>query len=77
MDIAAEVKRGDIIEALELASVENSAYFDTETGEVYTVSGEERELAEDEAPLEEIPDWELKQMAIDWCDENGIRYREN
>ena len=76
MDMAAEVKLGEIIEALELASDESSAYFDTETGEVCTVSAEELELAEDETPLEAIPEWEreLVEIAKKVREEEGTRY---
>lgn len=74
--MAAEVKLRDIVGALELASDESSAYLDKETGEVYTVSHDDLAYAEDETPLEEIPEWEreLVEIAKKIQQEEGARY---
>ena len=58
MDMAAEVRLNDIIDALESASDESSWYVDVVTGEMSVVTEEEFSLAEDETPPEDIPKWQ-------------------
>jgi hypothetical protein len=57
--MAAEVKLGLIIEALEMADDSVSSYMEVETGEVRPITEEEFDLAEDpQAVIEELPDWQ-------------------
>jgi hypothetical protein len=54
----------DVIEALELAGDEVSHYLDPDTGEITMVTGEERDLVEedDEESLEDLPDWQKETL---------------
>jgi hypothetical protein len=57
--MAAEVKLGLIIEALEMADDSVSSYMEVETGEVRPITEEEFDLAEDpQTVIEELPDWQ-------------------
>jgi hypothetical protein len=52
------VKLKDIIEGLEFLTEEDSSYLNTVTGEVVYVTTEELGAAEEDAPLEDFPDWQ-------------------
>ena len=54
--MAVKVKLRDIIDALESAGDEHSFWLDRETGEVRRLSDEVVDIAEEETPLEEIPE---------------------
>ena len=54
--MAVKVKLKDIIDALEFAGDEHSFWLDRETGEVRRLTDEVVDLAEEETPLEEIPE---------------------
>src|SRR5262249_40414102 len=55
---ALRVKLKDIIEGLEFQADECFAYLNTTTGEVISVTTEELRAAEEEAPLEDFPEWQ-------------------
>jgi len=52
------VKLDDIIEALEAQSDENCAFLNKKTGEVVLISQEEQNAAENDGPIEDLPDWQ-------------------
>ena len=54
--MAVKVKLKDIIDALESAGDEHSFWLDRETGEVRRLTDEVVDFAEEETPLEEIPE---------------------
>jgi Uncharacterised protein family (UPF0158) len=56
--MAVPVKLKDIIEGLEFLTDEGGSYLNTVTGEVVYVTTEELRAAEEEAPLEDFPDWQ-------------------
>ena len=55
---ALRVKLSDIIEGLEFQSDECFSYLNTATGEVVSVTTEELRAAEEDAPLEDFPEWQ-------------------
>lgn len=55
--MAAKVKLSDIIDALELAGDEHSFWLDRETGEVRMLTDEVVDYAEEDTPIEQIPEW--------------------
>jgi Uncharacterised protein family (UPF0158) len=72
-----EVKLGVIIEALEMADDSISSYLDVETGEVYSITEEEFDFAEDpKTDVEELPDWqrEAVKLARSIQQQEGKRY---
>jgi len=58
------VKLHDIIEGLEFQSDESSSFLNTKTGEVILMTDYAMQAAEDDEPLEELPDWERDLVAI-------------
>jgi hypothetical protein len=74
------VKLDEIIEGLEFQSDERHSFLDKRIGKVVSMSDEEMQAAEDDEPIED--DWykhphdALKQIAIEWCQENGIQFEE-
>src|SRR4029450_159011 len=58
------VKLSDIVEGLEFQSDESFSYLNTTTGEVVSVTTEELRAAEEEAPLEDFPDWQHDAIRI-------------
>ena len=61
---ALRVKLSDIIDGLEFQSDESFSYLNTTTGEVVSVTTEELRAAEEEAPLEDFPDWQHDAIRI-------------
>jgi hypothetical protein len=55
---ALRVKLADILEGMDFQSDERSSYLNTMTGEVVSITDEELRAAENDAPLEEFPDWQ-------------------
>jgi len=53
-----QVKLKDIIEGLAFQADECFSYLNTTTGEVVSVTTEELRAAEENAPLEDFPDWQ-------------------
>ncbi len=75
--MAAEVKLDTIIEALEMADDLISSYLDVETGEVYSITEEEFDLAEDpQTAIEDLPNWqrEAVKLARNIQEQEGKRY---
>jgi hypothetical protein len=72
-----EVKLGVIIAALEMADDANSSYLDVETGEVFSITEEEFDIAEDpKTDVEELPDWQRQavKLARSIQQQEGKRY---
>ena len=61
---ALQVKLKDIIEGLEFQADEWFSYLNTTTGEVVSVTTEELRAAEEEAPLEDFPEWQHEAIRI-------------
>jgi len=59
-----KVKIKDIIDAMEMQFDEYTTYLNIKTGEVVTVSHEECNCAENDEPVEELPDWQQEQINI-------------
>jgi Uncharacterised protein family (UPF0158) len=51
----------EVIEAMEITSDDCVSYLDQDTGEIITVTEEQRHLAEDES-LEDIPEWQREML---------------
>ena len=58
------VKLSDIIEGLEFQSDECFSYLNATTGEVVSVTTEELRAAEEEAPLDDFPEWQHDAIRI-------------
>jgi len=58
------VKLTDIIEGLELQSDEHFSSLNMRTGEVVVVTREELRAAEEDAPLEDFPEWQHDALRI-------------
>jgi hypothetical protein len=56
--MTAEVSLQDIVAAMDLPNAEWASYLDPETGEIVTVTDEDRRLLEEPADVEELPDWQ-------------------
>jgi len=62
-----EVKLKDIIEEMEIQSIESRSFLNIKTGEIMLVTSEDLRAAEDEKPFEHLPEWEQenRMTAID------------
>ena len=61
--MAAVISLREVIEALEMQSDDCVSYLDPDTGEIITVTLEERELAEEtEESLEDVPEWQRQML---------------
>jgi hypothetical protein len=58
------VKLDDIIEGLESQSDESSSFLDKKTGEVILMTDYAMRAAEENEPLEDVPDWERELVLI-------------
>jgi hypothetical protein len=58
------VKLSDIIEGLEFQSDESSSFLNKKTGEVVLMTDYAMRAAEDNEPLEDLPDWERDLVSI-------------
>ncbi|MHC4203269.1 MAG: UPF0158 family protein [Planctomycetota bacterium] len=67
------VKLSDIIDGMESQSDESSSYLNTKTGEVVLMTDYAMRAAEDDEPLEDVPDWEreLVEIAREIINETG------
>jgi hypothetical protein len=61
---ALRVKLSDIVEGLDFQSDESFSYLNTTTGEVVSVTTEELRAAEEDAPLDDFPDWQHDAIRI-------------
>jgi hypothetical protein len=59
--MATVISLRDVIEAMEITGDDCVSYLDPETGEIITVTEEERHLAEDES-LEDVPEWQREML---------------
>jgi Uncharacterised protein family (UPF0158) len=62
--MAARVKLSDIVDGIDSQSDESSSFLNKKTGEVVFISDYEMRAAEDDAPIEDFPDWEQDQVRI-------------
>jgi hypothetical protein len=60
--MSVKVKLSEIVEALSIQRSDWQSYLDPETGEVVTVTDEEREMIEDGEDEDNLPDWQLEMM---------------
>jgi len=58
------VKLSDIIEGMQFQSDESSSFLNNKTGEVVLMTDYAMQAAEDDEPLEDMPDWEQELVAI-------------
>jgi hypothetical protein len=56
--MALPVKLQDVIEAMDITGEEHSQYLDRRTGEIFMVTNEEMEAAEEDELISEYPDWQ-------------------
>jgi hypothetical protein len=61
--MTAEVSLQDIVAAMDLPNAEWVSYLDPETGEIVTVTDEDRRLLEEAADVEKLPDWQQDTVA--------------
>ena len=61
---ALRVKLSDLIEGMDFQSDEQSSFLNLTTGEVVSVTDEELCAAENDAPLEDFPDWQHDAIRI-------------
>jgi hypothetical protein len=59
--MASVISLREVIAALEVASDDCASYLDPDTGEIITVTEEERHLAEDES-WEDAPEWQREML---------------
>jgi hypothetical protein len=59
-----QVKLSDLIEGMDFQSDERSAFLNLTTGEVVSVTDEELRAAENDAPLEDFPEWQHDAIRI-------------
>jgi hypothetical protein len=59
--MATVISLREVIEAMEITGDDCVSYLDPETGEIITVTEEERHLAEDES-LEDVPEWQREML---------------
>ena len=62
--MAVQIKLKDIIEGLEFLTDEGTSYLNATTGEVVYITMEELRAAEEDAPLEDFPDWQHDAIRI-------------
>ena len=62
--MATRVKLDEIIDGLESQSDESSSFLNKKTGEVVLMTDYVMQAAEDDEPLEDLPDWERDLVAI-------------
>lgn len=54
----------DVVDEMEMASDEITAYLNIKTGEVVSISDEDRSLAESEEEDAKLQDWQVEQVAL-------------
>jgi hypothetical protein len=60
--MTAEVSLEEIVGAMDLPNQEWVSYLDPETGEIVTVTDEDRRLVEEAVDPEELPDWQQEML---------------
>ena len=61
---ALRVKLSDLIEGMDFQLDESFSYLNTATGEVVAVTTEELRATEEDAPLDNFPEWQHDAMAV-------------
>jgi hypothetical protein len=61
---AIRVKLADLIEGMDFQSDDRSSYLNLTTGEIVSITEEELRAAENDAPLEDFPDWQHDAIRI-------------
>jgi hypothetical protein len=56
--MAARVKLHDVIEAMDLPDQGWKSYLNRDTGEIVTITDEDRALVEDDSDVDRLPDWQ-------------------
>jgi hypothetical protein len=56
--MAVRIKLRDVIDAMDLPNQDWESYLNRDTGEIVTVTDEDRALVEDDADLNDLPDWQ-------------------
>jgi hypothetical protein len=59
-----QVKLQDILEGMDFQSDEHSSFLNLTTGEVVSITDEELRAAENDAPLEDFPEWQHDAIRI-------------
>ncbi|RME69523.1 MAG: hypothetical protein D6778_00370, partial [Nitrospirae bacterium] len=59
-----KVKLKDIAEAIDAQSVDLHCFLNTKTGELVFVTDDDFRAAEDDIPLEDLPEWQEEQIMI-------------
>ncbi len=60
----ATVKLSDIVDGMEMQHQEMHQYLHVPSGKIYPISDEEFQYAENEEPLDDIPDWQRESVEI-------------
>jgi hypothetical protein len=60
--MALVVSLRDVADALDMPSSEWTAYLNTATGQIITISDEDRRLAEEDVDLEQLPAWQRDEL---------------
>jgi Uncharacterised protein family (UPF0158) len=60
--MTARVKLREVIEAMDLPNQDWQSYLNPDTGEIVTVADEDRALVEDDADIDELPDWQRETL---------------
>lgn len=61
--MATRVKLRDVIDAMDLPNQDWQSYLNRDTGEIVTVTDEDRDLADADVDPEELPDWQRQAFA--------------
>jgi hypothetical protein len=60
--MSVRVKLSDVIEALNLSKPDWQSYLNPDTGEIVTVTDEEREIIEGDQDSDDLPDWQREMI---------------
>lgn len=52
----------DVVDEMDVSSDEHTAYINRKTGELITLTQEDRSLVEDEEPFENLPEWQQEML---------------
>jgi hypothetical protein len=61
--MAARVRLRDVIDAMDLPNQDWQSYLNRDTGEIVTVTDEDRDLVEDDPDQEDLPDWQREALS--------------
>ena len=60
--MAIRVKLSDVVEAMDLPNQDWGSYLNPDSGEIVTVTDEERRLVEDGEQVDDVPDWQRETL---------------